>query len=302
MFAPSSRECVESGVLPYLHVKELPGLRALSKFTKNMVDTMPEVWFGAFHAAWPTIQLNPVSFETKEERPAVMTLSPLLDGVKILDDDGCAPRVFINSKAELTPLARSISSCKKIAAAHSSKGGTIAEVYLFCLKFHDITKPVSIDIPLSPELAKAMGVDGATITAHVMLKNGKFKWKFDGMPKTKGAVLDMSVKSPAVTLVQQIRISKTTTSVWQPIELAFSQDVDINAFLKGMAKAEEALLEGVPCTLCLRDPTHDFVDPARRRVIADVNSLCLDVVRKAPSHECPYCGQNAASGEASDDD
>jgi len=282
MFLDLPCNVVLCDVFQHVHITELQRLRCMSKLLKDMIDTMPGIWVEALQRSLPGICFNLDLFRQSEEEMAMVAkLYPLFSRVKVLKDDNF--NIFINSKDELLKL---LTSSNRIADSHVSRGGMVAQIFMFNVQFHDIKKPICIDIPLSDELRKALGAESPTVKLNIILKKGKFKWRFDGLQKTTGAVMDMNIRSPAVSVIQQIRISQATSAMWKPMERVLSQDVDINTFMKGRGKAEEALLAGVPCTICLRDSPQyglvnfetaerDFV--ARRCAVTDVSSLCLDV-------------------------
>jgi hypothetical protein len=238
-----------------------------------VVDSMPNVWRKSFHGALPNIDVNLQLFKQPEERAMLMKLYPLLTSVTIANE----VQVSMNTKDELPLLSKLLSGGNRIAASHASKGGTAAEVFLFRLKFDDLSEAFCIDLPLTAELRNSLNAQGPSLKLRIVFRDGKVKCKCDGLQRTTGACMDLNIKHPAVTLTQHIRISDHSVAKWQPQEGGHSQDIDVCAFLQGMAKAKEALSKGVLCTICLRDPPTEI---SRRHRIADVSSLGLDRVRQ----------------------
>jgi len=271
-------EVVECDFLVYLHLTDVALLRGISKTIKNAVDSRPDMWRNGLQNALPDVHLSANLFEQLEEMSALMKLYTLLARVTVVNE----PKIIIKTKDELPLLARLLSSGNRIAGQHASKCGMTAGLYLFCLKFHNINEPACIDIPLTPDLCDAVNADGSSLRLHMVLKNGKVKWMIEGLRQTTGAIIDMNIRCPAVTLTQHIRISgDDSPTMWRPGGGLgfFSLDTDVCAFLGGIDKAKQALSEGVLCMMCLRDPLPQS-EQSRPSMTTHKNALCLDVVHQ----------------------
>jgi len=276
MSSPWTLQMVECDVFLYLHIADLSLLRGMSKTMRKTVDSMPHMWRNGLQKALPNIHFRLHVIEQLEQMAPLVKLCTLLARVTVVDK----PKITIKTQDELPLLARLLNSSIRIARLHAPKGGIASGVYVFCVKFYDVNEPACIDIPLTPKLRDAVNADGFSLRVHIVLKNGKVKWMFEGLRETTGALLDMSIKCPAITLAQHTSIRRDSPPMWRPAGEGLEyQDIDVCAFLEGMDKAKQALSEGVLCIICLRD-TPPQPQQSCHSTMTHANSLCLDVVRR----------------------
>jgi len=276
MSFPWPLQMVESDVLPYLHISDLSLLRGMSKTMRATVDSMPDIWYKGLQKALPDIDFRLHLIEQLEEMAPLVKIYNLLARVIVVDK----PKITIKTKNELPLLARLLNSSIRIAGRHAPKGAMAAGVYLCCLRFHNVNKTACIDIPLTPKLRDAVNADGLRLRVHMVLKNGKVKWMFEGLRKTTGALIDMNIRCPAITLTQHMQISGDGPTMWRPAEEGPAhRDIDVCAFLEGMDKAKEALSEGVLCIIRLQTPQPQSEQSFHHPMLG-INSLALEVFRR----------------------
>lgn len=307
------KDVLEVNLICYLRLSELAKAQAVGRAMRELL-TQSSVWRTCISQEMPGLDITPELLAT-DLRPRLAQHFPALLDAHF----ACDVSVRISDIEEVERLSKLAMGAGRAAAAHMSGGGGAACTAVAKLRFPRDTLAKAMDgdgeeeppticcgapirFRISEELARALNCPSALLEVQFAWRQGKLLVRIQDvfLPKdvifaddspelsgdraaltamlrggvTVGHLVDVSARHPAFTLHLRGGVAEVGGG-WKPMGPGLTS---ANA---GKAAAHEALVEGILCTVCVRDGQQKAVTAAVNPPKLLAHALHLDQVRLA---------------------